>query len=137
MFENCKKTNNTMGYDAKFKDPDTVEIMEIGENAIIEGYSKNTVAKLLVDELGLKYNYAQALAGKMWKNVMTTGNDRSEGLQQKNIVRLEHIYKRCMEVGDYKNALSALDQLNKLNQLYKEKVELSSEQFEFVIGGSE
>lgn len=134
MFENTNPLNNALQYDAKFKSPETVEILEIAENAIIEGYSKNTIAKLLVDEAGFKYVNAQALAAKAWKNVMTTGKTRGEGMRERNLQRLEHIYKKAMEVGDYKNALSALDQLNKLVQLYKEKVEITTNDFEFKIG---
>lgn len=129
MFENVKKLDNALGYDGKFKAPETVEILEIAENAIIEGYSKNTIAKLLVEEAGFKYINAQALAAKAWKNVMATGKTRGEGLQEKNIQRLEHIYKRCMELNDFKNALSALDQLNKLTQLYKEKIQITTDEY--------
>ena len=129
MFENVKKLDNALGYDGKFKAPETVEILEIAENAIIEGYSKNTIAKLLVEEAGFKYINAQALAAKAWKNVMATGKTRGEGMRERNLQRLEHIYKKAMEVGDYKNALSALDQLNKLVQLYKEKVEITTDEY--------
>lgn len=129
MFENTQPLNNALQYDAKFKSPETVEILEIAENAIIEGYSKNTIAKLLVDEAGFKYVNAQALAAKAWKNVMATGKNRGEGLQEKNIQRLEHIYKRCMELNDFKNALSALDQMNRLTQLYKEKIQITTDEY--------
>ena len=134
MFENCSKSKYSQGYDPKFKEPETIEMLEIGENAIIEGYSKNTLAKLLVEEAGMKYINAQSFAAKMWKSVMSKGKDRSEGLTERNITRLEHIYKKAMEMGDFKNALSALDQLNKLCQLYKEKLEISTNDFEFKIG---
>lgn len=129
MFENCQTLDTALQYDGKFKDPSTVEILEIAENALIEGYSKNTIAKLLHDELDFKYVNAQALASKAWKNLMATGTKRGEGLKEKNIVRLEHIYKRALADNDYKNALSALDQLNKLTQQYKEKIEISTDEY--------
>lgn len=129
MFENTQPLDNALGYDAKFKDPATVEILEIAEDALISGYSKNTIAKLLVEEAGFKYIQAQSLAAKAWKNVMAKGKDRSEGLTERNITRLEHIYKKAMEMGDFKNALSALDQLNKLCQLYKEKIQITTDEY--------
>lgn len=129
MFENCSKSKYSQGYDPKFKEPETIEMLEIGENAIIEGYSKNTLAKLLVEEVGMKYINAQSFAAKMWKSVMSKGKDRSEGLTERNITRLEHIYKKAMEMGDFKNALSALDQLNKLCQLYKEKIQITTDEY--------
>lgn len=135
MFENHKKSQYSQGYDPKFKEPETVEILETAKDAIIGGYKKNTVAKLLCEELGMKYANAQALAAKAWKEVMKIGKDREEGMREKNIQRLEFLYAKCVDQNDMKNALSALDQLSKLCLLYKEKVELSTEDFEFQIGG--
>ena len=134
MFENCSKSQYPTGYDAKFKEPETIEILEIAKDAIIGGYKKNTLAKLLCNELDMKFVYAQALAAKAWREVMQTGKDRTEGMKEKNIQRLEFLYAKCVDQNDMKNALSALDQLNKLTQLYKTNVELSTDQFEFVIG---
>ena len=83
----------------------------------------------------MKYVNAQALAAKAWKEVMATGKDREEGMREKNIQRLEFLYAKCVDQNDIKNALSALDQLSKLCLLYKDKIELSTEDFEFQIGG--
>lgn len=135
MFENHNKSKYSTGYDPKFKEPETIEILETAKDAIIGGYKKNTVAKLLCEELGMKYANAQALAAKAWKEVMKIGKDREEGMREKNIQRLEFLYAKCVDQNDMKNALSALDQLSKLCLLYKEKVELSTEDFEFQIGG--
>lgn len=123
-----------MGYDPKLKEPETIDMMEIGINAMLEGISKNTIAKLLVEEADFKYIQAQSFAGKMWKEMMKLGTDKKEGVPEKNAARLERIYQRAMENGDFKNALSALDMLNKLVGAYKEKLEISTNDFEFKIG---
>ncbi len=135
MFENHKKSQYSQGYDPKFKEPETIEILETAKDAIIGGYKKNTIAKLLCNELEMPYVQAQAVAAKAWKEVMQTGKDREEGMREKNIQRLEFLYARCVDQNDMKNALSALDQLSKLCMLYKDKIELSTEDFEFQIGG--
>lgn len=135
MFENHKKSQYKQGYDPKFKEPETIEILETAKDAIIGGYKKNTIAKLLCNELEMPYVQAQAVAAKAWKEVMQTGKDREEGMREKNIQRLEFLYARCVDQNDMKNALSALDQLSKLCMLYKDKIELSTEDFEFQIGG--
>lgn len=135
MFENCEKSQYSQGWDTKLKEPATIEIMEIAKDAIIAGYKKNTLAKLMCQELDMPYAQAQAFAGKCWKEVMKIGKDREEGMREKNIQRLEFLYAKCVDQNDMKNALSALDQLSKLCLLYKEKVELSTEDFEFQIGG--
>lgn len=134
MFENCQKSQYSQGWDTKLKEPATIEIMEIAKDAIIAGYKKNTLAKMMCQELDMPYAQAQAFAGKCWKQVMQIGKDRTEGMKEKNIQRLEFLYAKCVDQNDMKNALSALDQLNKLTQLYKTNVELSTDQFEFVIG---
>jgi hypothetical protein len=134
LFENCQKSQYSQGWDTKLKEPATIEIMEIAKDAIIAGYKKNTLAKMMCQELDMPYAQAQAFAGKCWKQVMQIGKDRTEGMKEKNIQRLEFLYAKCVDQNDMKNALSALDQLNKLTQLYKTNVELSTDQFEFVIG---
>lgn len=129
MFENHNKSKYSTGYDPKFKEPETIEILETAKDAIIGGYKKNTVAKLLCEEMGMKYANAQALAAKAWKEVMKIGKDREEGMREKNIQRLEFLYAKCVDQNDMKNALSALDQLSKLCQLYKEKVEITTDEY--------
>ena len=136
MFENTKPSKYSQGYDPSWKEPETIEILEIGKDAIIGGYKKNTLAKLLCSELGLKWEQAQFVASKCWKEVMKTGKDRTEGMKEKNIQRLEFLYAKCVDQNDMKNALSALDQLNKLTQLYKEKIEVTGEEYVLdLIGG--
>lgn len=118
-----------MGYDPKLKEPETIDMMEIGINAMLEGISKNTIAKLLVEEADFKYIQAQSFAGKMWKEMMKLGTDKKEGVPEKNAARLERIYQRAMENGDFKNALSALDMLNKLVGAYKEKIQITTDEY--------
>ena len=129
MFQNHKKSQYSQGYDPKFKEPETIEILETAKDAIIGGYKKNTIAKLLCNELEMPYVQAQAVAAKAWKEVMQTGKDREEGMREKNIQRLEFLYAKCVDQNDMKNALSALDQLNKLTQLYREKVEITTDEY--------
>lgn len=129
MFENCKKSQYQTGYDSKFKEPETIEILEIAKDAIIGGYKKNTLAKLLCNELDMKFVYAQALAAKAWKEVMQTGKDREEGMRERNMQRLEFIYGEAMKNGDYKAANTAVDLLNKMGQFYKERIEVTTDEY--------
>lgn len=135
MFERLTKSKMSMGYDPKFTERETLELVDAIKDAFIAGYRRNTIAKLLCEEMDMKYQYAQALTGKVWKMLMKDSNDRTDGMREKNIQRLEFLYAKCVDQNDMKNALSALDQLSKLCLLYKEKVELSTEDFEFQIGG--
>lgn len=136
MFENCQKSQYSQGWDTKLKEPATIEIMEIAKDAIIAGYKKNTLAKMMCQELDMPYAQAQAFAGKCWKQVMQIGKEREEGLRERNMQRLEFIYAEAIKNGDLKAAANAVDLLNKMGQFYKTNVELSTDQFEFVIGGN-
>lgn len=118
-----------MGYDPSWKEQATLELVDTIKDAYIAGYRRNTIAKLLCEEMDMKYQYAQALTGKVWKMVVKDSNDRTEGMKEKNIQRLEFLYAKCVEQNDMKNALSALDQLSKLCQLYKEKVEITTDEY--------
>lgn len=134
MFENLPKSKYTLGYDPKFKEQETIDIMEAIKDAFLDGYSKNYIAKLLVDEMGFKALNAHALTGKVFTQIVNDKEKREEHMKEKNIARLERVYARAVDSGDYKNALSALDQLNKLTGLYREKIELSTNDFEFNLG---
>lgn len=136
MFENLPKSKyaNALGYDPKFKEQETIDIMEAIKDAFLDGYSKNYIAKLLVDEMGFKALNAHALTGKVFTQIVNDKEKREEHMKEKNIARLERVYARAVDSGDYKNALSALDQLNKLTGLYREKIELSTNDFEFNLG---
>lgn len=136
MFENLEKSKyaNALGYDPKFKEQETIDIMEVIKDAFLDGYSKNYIAKLLVDEMGFKALNAHALTGKVFTQIVNDKEKREEHMKEKNIARLERVYARAVDSGDYKNALSALDQLNKLTGLYREKIELSTNDFEFNLG---
>lgn len=118
----------------KLKEPATLELVDAIKDAYLAGYRRNTIAKRLCDEMDFKFDYAQALASKVWKLVMKDSSDREDGIKEKNLARLEHIYHKAMETGDLKNAIAAVDQLNKLCKLYTNKVEVSTNDFEFTIG---
>lgn len=136
MFENLPKSKyaNALGYDPKFKEQETIDIIEAIKDAFLDGYSKNYIAKLLVDEMDFKALNAHALAGKVFTQIVNDKEKREEHMKEKNIARLERVYARAVDNNDFKNALSALDQLNKLTGLYREKIELSTNDFEFNLG---
>ena len=136
MFENLEKSKyaNALGYDPKFKEQETIDIMEAIKDAFLDGYSKNYIAKLLVDEMGFKALNAHALTGKVFTQIVNDKEKREEHMKEKNIARLERVYARAVDNNDLKNAISAIETLNKICGLYKNKVELSTDEFEFRIG---
>lgn len=131
MFENLPKSKyaNALGYDPSLKEQATIDIMEAIKDAFLDGYSKNYIAKLLVDEMGFKALNAHALTGKVFTQIVNDKEKRETGMKQKNIARLERVYAKAIDNNDLKNAISALDQLNKLTGLYREKIELTTNEY--------
>lgn len=136
MFENLPKSKyaNALGYDPKLSEQATLDIMEAIKDAFLDGYTKNYIAKLLVDEMGFKALNAHALTGKVFTQIVNDKEKREEHMKEKNIARLERVYARAVDNNDLKNAISAIETLNKICGLYKNKVELSTDEFEFRIG---
>lgn len=129
MFQDCTKSEYTLGYDPKFKEPATLELVDIIEDAYIAGYKKNYIAKLLRDEMEMKYVNADSLCAKVWKELMKKGSNRIDGMLERNLQRLEFMYAKAVAEGDNKSALTAIDTLNKLCQLYKEKVQITTDEY--------
>lgn len=138
MFENLPKSKyaNALGYDPKLKEQSTLDIVEKIKEAFLDGYTKNTIANMLNKELGLKSINAHALAGKVFTMIVNDKDKREDHMKEKNIARLERVYARAVDNNDLKTAISAIDTLNKLTGLYREKIELSTNEFEFQIGGT-
>ena len=136
MFENLPKSKyaKAMGYDPKFKEQETLDIIEAIKEALLDGYTKNYVAKRLADEMGFKSINAHTLTGKVFTMITNDKEKREEHMKEKNIARLERVYAKAIDNNDLKNAISALETLNKICGLYKNKLELSTDEFEFHIG---
>lgn len=134
MFENLERSKYSGGYDPQFKEDATVMLMDAIEDAFLSGYKQSSIVKYLSDDLGIKSIPGKTITGKVWKNIMSKNRKREEGMKEKNIQRLEFLYAESVQSGDIKNAISAVDKLNQLCQLYKEKVEITKNEFEFKLG---
>ena len=134
MFQDLTPSKYSCGYDQKFKEEETIAIVERAKQALLDGHTQYFVAKTLALELDIKTLYARAIVTRAFKELSKEGTKREEGMLEKNLQRLEHIYGRAMDTGDLKQAIAALDTINKLLHLYKEKIEVSSDDFVFKIG---
>ena len=129
MFENCVKSKYSMGYDSKYKEEATIAIMERIKEALLDGRTKYTISQYLASEMGIKTIYARALCSKVWADLSREGTERKDGMLEKNLQRLERIYERAMDSNDLKQAISALDQINKLCKLYTSKIEVTTDEY--------
>lgn len=93
---------------------------------IRKGYSNTKI----LDELYSKYNISHSTAykyiHKAIKYIDDNKTDISNYIIAKQNERLEEVLKKAVEAKNFKSALMAIDLINKLNQLYKDKVEVTS-----------
>lgn len=129
MFEGLDRSEFECGYDPKFKEENTLLIIDRIKDCYINGNKQGTIAKQLHIELGMNQYTAKMLTSKAWKELVTENKKRAEGMKEKNIARLEKIYADGMATNDRKSALAAIDQLNKMTGQYKERVEVTTDEY--------
>lgn len=102
-------------------DPDVLK------KQILEGYSKGKTRKTLVNEIvkaGYSYNYAQNLMKEVGQELSAEVDKLKPMLVNKNISILESVIESTCDSRDFRTALSAISELNKVLHAYDEKVEV-------------
>lgn len=131
---NYDATRYAQGYDIKFKDEDTIQLLEYTKDLLLEGVYRCTVTKALREEVGIpSYRYAEAITNKATKMIMV---DTKEAVRKvENINRLDYVYRQAMATGNYKEATNALKEMDKICGFDIQKVEIGGEgQFTFQLG---
>lgn len=126
--------NKYRQYDVEFKDEQTVDLVDRIEDLLIGGYKQNTIAREMVIQFGFSRYNASMVVKYAFNHIVRNGIQRKEKMLEKNLARLEHLYGECMKNNDRKTAISTIDTMNKLCGLYKEKIEVTKNDFEFHLG---
>ena len=132
---NYDPTRYAQGFDIKFKDEDTVQLLEYTRDLLLEGVYRCSLTKALREEVGIpSYRYAEMITNKATKLIMI---DTKEAVRKvENINRLDYVYRQAMATGNLKEANNALKIMNKVCGFDVEKVEVGGEgQFTFQLGG--
>lgn len=127
-------TQYTKGYDILFKDDQTLMLVDKIIDLILNGYKQAYICKQMVSELGFKRIYAGNVYTYAFRKMQGDNQKREEGMKEKNLARLEHLYKRAIERDDIKTANQLIETMNKMCGVYKEKIEVSTTDFEFRLG---
>lgn len=96
-------------------------------NLISQGLNQREIQQQLQAEWGVSYNYVQ---GFIQDALLTFKDDEIfKQIKEINNERLNKIYREAIEKGDRKNALKAIDLLNKTNGVYGDgnKVEVKND----------
>ena len=134
---------NWRNYDKKKGiDPTGIDILsnrvvQQAADLLLGGYSEATARDILYETYGFNSYCAKFILGKAFSKIYSDEKEESENLLKKQNMRLFRLYRSALEREDHKSALMILQEINKLNKLYVNKIEISSDAFTLDLGLSD
>ena len=112
-------------------------LVESVENLILDGYSDSTIYNALYEAYGMNSYSVRFITRKAHSTLLRKQESQEENLLKKQNFRLFKLYRDALEKNDQKTALSILQEVNRLNKLYVNKIEISSDTFTLDLGISD
>ena len=112
-------------------------VIDQAVDLLLAGYSEATARDILYETYGLNSYCVRFILGKAFTKLYADEKKESENLLKKQNMRLFRLYRNALENNDNKSALSILQEINKLNKLYVNKIEISSDTFVLDLGLSD
>ena len=109
-------------------------VIEQAANLLLGGYSEATARDILYETYGFNSYCAKFILGKAFSKIYSDEKEESENLLKKQNMRLFKLYRAALEREDHKSALMILQEINKLNKLYTQKIEISSNVYTLDLG---
>ena len=109
-------------------------VVEQVENLILDGYSDYTIYNALYQTYGMNSWCVRFIVRKAHSTLLKKQEKQEENLLKKQNFRLFKLYRDALEKNDNKTALEVLKEINKLNRLYVNKIEISSDAFVLDLG---
>ena len=134
---------NWRNYDKKKGiDPTGIDILsnrvvDQAVDLLLAGYSEATARDILYETYGMNSYCVRFILGKAFSKLYADEKKEEENLLKKQNMRLFRLYRNALENNDNKSALSILQEINKLNKLYVNKIEISSDTFVLDLGLSD
>ena len=125
------------GIDATGNDILSQKVIEQISNLILAGYTDATIKNKLWETYGVNSYQVKFMIGKAHKYLSDYTEEQEKNLLHKQNSRLFGLYRAAMNKGDNKTALEVLKEVNKLNRLYVNKIEISSDTFTLDLGISD
>ena len=125
------------GIDATGNDILSQKVIEQISNLILSGYTDATIKNKLYEVYGVNSYQVKFMIGKAHKYLSDYTEEQETNLLHKQNSRLFGLYRAAMNKGDNKTALQVLQEINKLNRLYVNKIEISSDTFVLDLGISD
>ena len=112
-------------------------VVEQAADLLLGGYSEATARDILYECYKFNSYCAKFILGKAFSKIYNDEKEESENLLKKQNMRLFKLYRSALEREDHKSALSILQEVNRLNKLYVNKIEISSDAFVLDLGLSD
>lgn len=125
------------GIDATGNDILSQKVIEQISSLILSGYTDATIKNKLYEVYGVNSYQVKFMIGKAHKYLSDFTEEQEKNLLHKQNSRLFGLYRAAMNKGDSKTALQVLQEINKLNRLYVNKIEISSDTFVLDLGISD
>ena len=132
-----KNYHHKRGIDATGNDVVSNKVVEQTANLILSGYTDSTIRDRLYETYGVNSYQARFIIGKAHTYIMEYEEEQEKNMLKKQNSRLFGLYRSAMNKGDEKIALAILSEINKLNKLYVNKIEISSDNFVLDLGLSD
>lgn len=113
------------------------KVIDQAADLLLGGYSEATARDILYETYGLNSYSAKFILGKAYTKLYADEKKEEENLLKKQNMRLFKLYRSALEREDHKSALMILQEINKLNKLYVNKIEISSDTFTLDLGLSD
>lgn len=110
------------------------KVIQQAADLLLGGYSEATARDILYECYGFNSYCAKFILGKAFSKIYNDEKEESENLLKKQNMRLFRLYRSALEREDHKSALMILQEINKLNKLYVNKIEISSDAFTLDLG---
>ena len=113
------------------------KVIDQAVELLLGGYSEATARDILYETYGLNSYCVRFILGKAYTKLYADEKKEEENLLKKQNMRLFRLYRSALEREDHKSALMILQEINKLNKLYVNKIEISSDAFVLDLGLSD
>lgn len=110
------------------------KVIEQAASLLLGGYAESTARDILYECYGFNSYCARFILGKAFSKIYSDEKEESENLLKKQNMRLFSLYRSALESNDNKSALEILKEISKLNKLYVNKIEITSDVFTLDLG---
>lgn len=125
------------GIDITLNDVISQKVVSQISDLILCGYTDSTIKNKLYEAYKVNSYQAQTIINKAHKYLSDYTEEQEKNLLHKQNSRLFGLYRAAMNKGDNKTALQVLQEINKLNRLYVNKIEISSNVYTLDLGLSD